>query len=98
MSVSVPVLGARSHIILIGTGSMASAHQTKLSQMVSLLNTQVHLEILEIQYFTFFVYPLNVFFLVVSFCPHITQSHRSMSSQSMSEWRGLHADPTQTLV
>lgn len=41
LRVCVPVVGAHSHIILIGTDSLASVHRTKLSQMVSQLNTQV---------------------------------------------------------
>lgn len=64
-----PVVGAPSHITLIGTGSGASVHQGKPSKMVSLQNTQVHLIryysslASEILCFTF-VSPLTEFFLV----------------------------------
>lgn len=101
------VVGAPSHITLIGTGSLASAHQRKLSQMVSALNTQVHLS----RYYSIVLIRNTIFcfclssnplccssLMCFSFCPHIPQNPKSMSGESLSEWRRVHADPTQILV
>lgn len=46
----------------------------------------------------FVVNSLILFFFFLRFHPYVTQSRWSVSGQSLSEWRGLLADPTQPLV
>lgn len=96
-----PVVGAPSHIILIGTGSSASVHQRKLSPMVSLLNKVQWIRcssILSSETLLFILWLCFSLLMCFSFCPHVAWSHRSVSGESMSEWRRLHVDPAQTLV